>query len=633
MARRFRLAAAVALTSLAVGCGRKPSALAELQRADGPVERQQGEAAWQPAAVGTKYYLGDAARTADGPAQLVILGGAELAMQPHTILRFGGHAGHGQISVELGAIELSGTGNYGFDLGEVRLSSGRVRVTAKGNGQSVVELTMGDAQVSTLGGQTFELELGQGVSLAMGAIQVVPIDAGVPVDAPAVADAPVDAPIDAPAVAIDGATLEIDGKKAEVLGPGETRWAPVPPGATTLARGATLRLGRGTRARLTAQGTTLDLAGGSRVRLGEELSLFLEGGVAQAAVEKQGSGTLAVPGGTITVSGTARAGAEAKVELNAREARVRALRGSAKLTGANGGELELNRGESATIAKGGTIRVLEAIPTYHDFRLAVGETVTIHDPKGLTAVRFDFGDRCVDGGFIEMDRNTHYRTAKVSAGKDGANMAVRAGSWAYRLRCSTDAGDSAPVGSGRIVVRRDAGTRKLPKDPATIPIDADGRPYRLSYQSVMPTLLVRTKGKGARFRLHLASGGKDVTFDATAPSVSVPGTTLQEGSYTYWFERDGVKDPKVSTLIIDFDNTAAQVYIELPVDGRPWSEDIKVRGAVLPGWTASIDGVTLPMDKQRRFTATVQRPSGNALAIKLSHPQRGVHYYLRRAGT
>jgi len=114
------------------------------------------------------------------------------------------------------------------------------------------------------------------------------------------------------------------------------------------------------------------------------------------------------------------------------------------------------------------------------------------------------------------------------------------------------------------------------------------------------------------------------------PKLLVLGTKLKEGTYTYWIDRNGVKDPKVSTLTIDFDNTAPQVYIESPANGKPFDADIDVRGAVLPGWTAAVDAVAIPIDKQRRFAAKVPKPAGNALAIKLSHPQRGVHYYLRR---
>ena len=74
--------------------------------------------------------------------------------------------------------------------------------------------------------------------------------------------------------------------------------------------------------------------------------------------------------------------------------------------------------------------------------------MTIHDPKGVTAVQFLFGGKCSEGGFIEMDHDPRFRTAKVSGGKDTANLSVAAGSWAYRLRCTTASGDSAAVGSG-----------------------------------------------------------------------------------------------------------------------------------------------------------------------------------------
>jgi hypothetical protein len=91
-----------------------------------------------------------------------------------------------------------------------------------------------------------------------------------------------------------------------------------------------------------------------------------------------------------------------------------------------------------------------------------------------------------------------------------------------------------------------------------------------------------------------------------------------------------VKQDKVNTLSIEFDQTAPQVYIESPGNGTSWSGDVPVKGAVLPGWTAAVEGVAIPIDKQRRFNANVQPPAGKAIAIRVAHPQRGVHYYLRR---
>jgi hypothetical protein len=612
---------------LAAGCGgKKGSAIAKLTKMekDGPVDRQQGEAEWKQASIGTEFFIGDAARTADNGAGLEVVGGAQIAMQPHTVLRFGGKDNNSKIGVEIGSIDLTGTGDYAVDGGNLKLSKGTVHIAAKGQGANTITLAIGDATVTTVNGGTINLEVGKVVDMGM-EVSVTTIDAGV-ADAGAV-----DAPIDAAAVAdtTGEGTIEVTGKKAEIQKPGSTTWEPLPAGAGVLAKGTKVRLGNGTTAKLTARGTTLDMAGGSRAVLGDDMLFSIEAGEVRASTPAKGEGKVTVPGGTVALVGTPT-GSEIRTDVNARETKVTNTRGAAKLVGANGGELAMNRGESATLAKNGTIRVIEAIPSYYDFKIAVGETVTIHDPKGATAVQFQFGGKCSEGGFIEMDHDARFRTAKVSGGKDQANVMVGAGSWAYRLRCTTGSGDSAAVGSGRIAVLRDAGSRALPKQAATNDIDADGRNYRVDYQSVIPTIAVRIKGEGGPFTLHMATEGKDETFTGPGPKIMVPGTKLKEGTYTYWIDRNGVKDPKVSTLKIGFDNTAPQVYIESPQNGKAWEADIDVRGAVLPGWTAAVDAVSIPIDKQRRFQAKVPKPSGNALAIKLSHPQRGVHYYLRR---
>jgi hypothetical protein len=307
-------------------------------------------------------------------------------------------------------------------------------------------------------------------------------------------------------------------------------------------------------------------------------------------------------------------------------------RGAARLTGEGNSILDMNRGESATLKKNGVIRVIDAIPSYFDFRLAVGDTATVHDPKGATAVQFQFGGKCAQGGVIELDKDNRFRTAKISSGKENANIMVEGGSWAYRLRCTSGGSEGNAVASGRIAVKRDAGSRKLPPPQKPIPVDADGRKWRVSYQSVVPSLIFGMKGAGSSFKLTLAQGGKAETFEGSKGSVTVKGDKLKEGTYTYWFVVDGVKQAKTSTLIIDFDQTAPQVYIESPGNGKPWTAPIEVKGAVMLGWSAAVEGITLPIDKQRRFKAAVDAPPGQALAIRLSHPERGVHYYLRRQG-
>jgi len=260
----------------------------------------------------------------------------------------------------------------------------------------------------------------------------------------------------------------------------------------------------------------------------------------------------------------------------------------------------------------------------------IGETptFTIHDPKGSTALQFAFNGKCSGGGTIEMDNDPRFRTARISGGKESANIMAEVGAWSWRLVCSS--GGSG--GSGRIIVRKDSGTRPLPKDPPVNPIDADGRTYRISYQSLIPNVKIKVSGTGGKFKLHLATAGAEEILESEKPAFTIEGKKLKEATYTYWVERDGVKQDKASTLIINFDQTAPQVYIELPQNGKAFGAEVDVKGAVLPGWSAKVIDVEIPIDtRSRRFNAKVAAPSGaNALAIRLSHPQRGVHYYLRR---
>ena len=602
----------------------KPTPIAELVKVEdkGGVERQQGSGTWTVAQVGARYFIGDAARTGDQPAQLRVAGTALIVMQGNTTLRFSGTEGAAKISVEAGAIELSGAGSFGLDIGEVTLSrDGKVRITAQGNGHATIELTLGGGKVRAASGEAFDLTLNRPVDVGKDA--VVPMDAGVP-------DAPVpvaDAAIDAELAGAGDATIAVTGRRAEVQAPGTTGWRPLAPGMTSLAPGSAVRLGTATTAKLTAGGVALELAGGSRVRLDDHLAITLEVGAATA--EAAVAASVAVPGGALALKETPGTSASARLDSGGRETRVAMLRGGGTLTGETGAELALSRGESATLTRAGAIRVVEAIPSYFDIRIPVGESLTIHDPKPPTAVQFQFDGKCREGGLIEVDRSNAFRTAKVSAGRDVANMLLTS-DVVYRLRCTEAGVEGPPVAAGRISVRRDDGRRPLPKIQGVNDIDVDGRNYRISYQSAIPSVAVNVRNPGRNHVLHLASGGKEQTFSSSTPKILVPGAQLHEGQYTYWIDRDGVKQDKVSSLTIDFDQTAPQVYIESPINGQPWSGDIDVRGAVLPGWSAAVDAIAIPIDGQRRFAAKVGIPGGNALAIRLSHPQRGVHYYLRR---
>src|ERR1043165_4465177 len=161
--------------------------------------------------------------------------------------------------------------------------------------------------------------------------------------------------------------------------------------------------------------------------------------------------------------------------------------------------------------------------------------------------------------------------------------------------------------------------------PVHMSIDADGRSYTVSYQSAPPPIDVRSKTTGSKSELHIAGGGDERVLSSATSLAHVSG--LAEGQYTYWFVVDGVREAKVSTLRIEFDQTAPQIYLQSPADGAKWPSTVTVNGEVLPGWRIEIDGSAAPIDAQGRFSVRVPRAS--ALVLRATHPQRGIHYFVR----
>jgi hypothetical protein len=258
------------------------------------------------------------------------------------------------------------------------------------------------------------------------------------------------------------------------------------------------------------------------------------------------------------------------------------------------------------------------VPADVDLVFEIGGNVTIHDPSGTPNVRFAFGSKCTGEGELELARGT------VRLGKTGVNAVDRKlepGISRYAVRCGGSDAQAVLVARGFVTVRADAATRPLPRTPPVNPIAADGRTYRISYQSVIPDVIVDIRGPG---KLHLATGGKEDTFETTGKQVHVSGSKLAEATYKYWVDADPTK---ISTLIIAFDQTAPQVYIEHKDFVTP--DKIVVQGGTLPGWTLHIDDIDVPIDNLGRFHAIVPRPD-RVLVMRFDHPKWGAHYYLRR---
>lgn len=620
--KRWLFAGLLVAAGLTIGCGRKKAGLATLTKAEGPVERQRrGE--WVAAAIGSWFYLGDAARTGDGAAELTIAATQLIRMDPHSVLRFAASSNKGaNIQVELGAYDVLNTSTVGVEIGSVKIApGGKVHITANN-----AELIIGAAQVQSADGALIDLELGTPRSLDNGRVEVVRGDAAPKQDAGVVVAA------DAKVQVAEGVDYEITGTGVEQSSDGK-QWVALAEGKGSLAIGTTLRLKKpGSIAKLISKAGALELSGASsQVKVRENLSLAIEQGTVNATVPAAMKSTVGVPAGEVELTASPSAPGQARIEVNAKgDANVAVVHGAAKLV-SSVTSLEMAPGETAAMARAGAIHPGVVVPKYFDFQVVAGETargIWIHDGKGATAVQFSFNGKCAGLGTIESDRDTRFRTPRISEGKDVANMLLPAGAWYWRLRCGTE------IASGRIAILKDIGRRPLPPNPSKNFIDGDGRNYTIAYQSLIPVVAVRFKGSGSSFRLHVASAGAEQVFEAQSPTVEIPSGKLKEGSYALWFERDGVKQDKITTLKITFDQTAAQVYIESPIDGQPFGDEVSLAGAALPGWTAAFEGIDIPVIETatRRFKARVPRPrsGAQALAIRLSHPQLGIHYYLRR---
>ena len=598
--------------------------------AGGAVDRNAGTAAWKGAPVGTSFFLGDSARTADGTAQLRLNNGAMLKMQPHTVLHFGAVAGRSRLEVQLGAVEVAGKGSYDLDFGKLQLGeSGGVRIVG-GPGHAQIELLLGTGHLESADGAVTDLVVGRTFTLDLGRGVIEPtVDAGIV----AVPIAAIDSGVQAQPIMV--ASLTVVGKKAQLQANGEKNWAALPAGDSEQPVGNVVRVGAATTVHATAPdapGVVVDVAAGSLLAISPTPMLSMRNGHAAAATNGNPTGgPVGLPGGRVTVPG----GSSKSFDVDGKgTATIAATRGGIAIDGITGQHAQLQRGESARLRSDGTIEIIENIPDYLDVLVQAGESFTIHDPKKAAAsVRFDFTGKCPSGGVVEMSRDGSFVQPHTSAASAAANLLVPIGTWQYRVRCSHGSTDGEKVAAGRVTVERDDGRRPLPAKPSKNVIDADGRNYRVVYQTLIPVMEFQWHGAtGNAFTLHIATkGGRPQVIQSSTPTVTMADSKLNDGDYTYWFEKgDGSQRTKDSTLTIEFDNAAPSGYIEAPTDGQAWPSSIGVRGIALPGWTANVDGQDLPVDNQGRFSGTVPAPHANAVAIRLANAQRGVHYYLRR---
>ncbi len=292
-------------------------------------------------------------------------------------------------------------------------------------------------------------------------------------------------------------------------------------------------------------------------------------------------------------------------------------KGGKASAGPRRGEIEIGRG-----------------PATADFSVTAGDSFHVHTPTPPIAVELKLDGKCPNGAAVQMGRKL------VSQGTTSAIVLMKRGTNRYKVRCLDESGvpEKEAAAKGTIRVLRSSGIAKLPVSAPSSTVETDGRRYKVMYQNRLPNITVKwpSAPSGQKYVLHLESEGSEAERISTKrPEHRLKSGKLKEGTHQIQYEAIGnlSRTSKTTTVEISFDNAAPMASISEPKN-RSFSPGatVKVVGVVAPGWKISYGGQPFEMDNKSRFSGAVtHNPKYNAIALRLYHPQRGVHYYLRRA--
>jgi ferric-dicitrate binding protein FerR (iron transport regulator) len=351
-------------------------------------------------------------------------------------------------------------------------------------------------------------------------------------------------------------------------------------------------------------------------------------GAHPGAVELESSAkqrVLKLPGGSIVIE------PGSKVRLSTDEAgtQVDVSAGSVQVKGART-ERALSSGEASRLERSGQIKdVRQHGFDYHELVSAAADSFVVHDPHPPTIVAFPNPAGCEGRAALHIAG-----AGPVFVGEGGVSAPFQAGRHRYVLSCL--AADGTSVGAetkGVITILADAGSRQLPASAPDTVVDADGRTYTVLYQNRLPRIIARwpKAPAAASYSVQVSSAGRSRALASSAPQQTFEAGSLGEGVHQLTFEGGGRRS-RTTSIDIRFDNATPTASIASPADGFSPGAQVSVSGMALPGWSVSVGGNTLVQDAQNRFSGLAPTAGARALAIRFSHPQRGVHYYLRRPG-
>jgi hypothetical protein len=265
-------------------------------------------------------------------------------------------------------------------------------------------------------------------------------------------------------------------------------------------------------------------------------------------------------------------------------------------------------------------------PSRADVDVELGSSATVHASRPPVVVSMR-AEGCAGEAILAAGR-------RRSRGAGRVNLSLPSGRHAYSMRCvENGVPNDEEIASGAITVRRDSGRAPVPRTAPTSVVDADGRPYTVIYQNLLPRIVVRWQAAPARGPFTLTfqrGGGRQQTLRSPRARFEVRG--LPEGEHELVVSGGGSTSP-ATRVRIRFDNAATTASLTEPADGTfaPGST-VHVAGVAQQGWGVAVGRTELPLDAAYRFSGDVVAPADrDSLAVRLRHPRRGVHFYLRRA--
>lgn len=249
---------------------------------------------------------------------------------------------------------------------------------------------------------------------------------------------------------------------------------------------------------------------------------------------------------------------------------------------------------------------------------------TVHTPDGQARLRTPWP--CPAAGSLEVRRGRQVLRHPAAA---SVGLSLGPGAYTYRIRC---AGTRRPAITARVLVRRDAARRRLPLRPPEASVRADGRRYTVHYQNQLPALSLQWPDAPASegYTLTLASKVATIRRAARQPRVHLVSGRVPEGRYRFFFESAGKRSPPTD-LVVAFDNAARAASLSKPAPaGYPDGQAVVVTGVAMVGSRVTVADQPVALRADGRFRVQLADP-GQAVAVRVSHPKSGVHYYLRRS--